>query len=53
MGSELIYPLTAGALTGVQFIKTSAYVEVTGHIDQTLIGLLANDTGGVRLRGVP
>ena len=35
-----------GALTGVQFIKTPDYVEIVGYIDQTAIGLQANDSGG-------
>jgi hypothetical protein len=35
-----------GALKGVQFMRTPSYVQVTGIIDQTLIDLMANDTGG-------
>ncbi|KAG8684336.1 hypothetical protein FRC09_015455 [Ceratobasidium sp. 395] len=42
-GTRLI---PAGALTGVQFMKTSAYVQVTGHIKQDLINLAAKDDGG-------
>jgi len=35
-----------GTLTGVQFMKTSAYIQITGHLNQTGVGLLTNDTGG-------
>jgi hypothetical protein len=35
-----------GALTGVQFIKTSAYVQITGLIKQDQIYIAANDSGG-------
>jgi hypothetical protein len=27
-------------------MKTSAYIQVTGHINQTGVGLTTNDTGG-------
>lgn len=33
-------------MTGVQFIKTPAYVQITGLIKQELINLTPNDTGG-------
>lgn len=33
-------------MTGVQFIKTSAYVQITGLINQDQIYLAANDSGG-------
>jgi hypothetical protein len=35
-----------GALTGVQFIKTPDYVQVTGNINQALIDLAPDDSGG-------
>ncbi|KIM89738.1 hypothetical protein PILCRDRAFT_194685 [Piloderma croceum F 1598] len=35
-----------GTLTGVQFMKTSAYIQITGHLNQTGVGLASNDTGG-------
>lgn len=42
-GSRLI---PAGALQGVQFMRTPDYVQVVGFIDQTKINLQANDSGG-------
>jgi hypothetical protein len=42
-GTRLIPP---GALTGVQFIKAPGYIQVTGRINQTAIGLTADDAGG-------
>jgi hypothetical protein len=38
--------IPAGALWGVQFMKTPAYVQVVGFIDQTKINIAAGDTGG-------
>lgn len=35
-----------GALTGVQFMRTSAYVQVVGFIDQTKINIADGDYGG-------
>jgi hypothetical protein len=35
-----------GALTGVQFIQTPDYVQITGNINQALIDLNATDSGG-------
>ena len=35
-----------GALTGVQFMRTSAYVQVIGFIDQTKINIADGDFGG-------
>lgn len=35
-----------GAITGVTFVKTPDYVQVTGHINQQLINLAADDGGG-------
>jgi hypothetical protein len=34
------------SLYGQQFMKTSAYIQITGHITQTGVGLMSNDTGG-------
>ncbi|KAJ7161881.1 hypothetical protein C8R43DRAFT_315931 [Mycena crocata] len=42
-GTRLI---PAGALKGVQFMKTPAYVQVVGFIDQTFINMVADDSGG-------
>jgi len=38
--------MPAGTLKSVQFMRTSAYVQVSGKFDQRGIGLTANDTGG-------
>ncbi|PVG04693.1 hypothetical protein CPB86DRAFT_831363 [Serendipita vermifera] len=35
-----------GALTGVQFMKTPDYIQVTGFIKQELINIQADDSGG-------
>ena len=42
-GSRLI---PAGALTGVQYMKTPDYVQVVGFIDQTKINIQDGDGGG-------
>jgi hypothetical protein len=42
-GTRLI---PAGALQGVQFMRTPDYLQVVGFIDQTFIDLQSNDTGG-------
>ncbi|KAF8757044.1 hypothetical protein RHS01_04109 [Rhizoctonia solani] len=42
-GTRLI---PAGALTGVQFMRTPSYVQVTGRIRQELINIEKNDSGG-------
>ena len=42
-GSRLI---PRDALKGVQFMRTPAYLQVVGFIDQTFINLKADDTGG-------
>ncbi|KAJ7512041.1 hypothetical protein B0H11DRAFT_1699201 [Mycena galericulata] len=42
-GTRLIPP---GALQGVQFMRTPAYVQVVGFIDQTQINMQAGDSGG-------
>jgi len=38
--------MPAGTLKSVQFMRTSAYVQVSGKFDQRGIGLTAADTGG-------
>ncbi|GAA5997818.1 uncharacterized protein JCM10292_006835 [Rhodotorula paludigena] len=38
--------LPAGAITGLQVMHTSAYIQWTGHINMTALGLAADDTGG-------
>ena len=38
--------IPSGALTGVQFMQTPDYLQVTGHINQSLINILQGDTGG-------
>ncbi|CAG7854996.1 SubName: Full=Uncharacterized protein {ECO:0000313/EMBL:CCA70589.1} [Serendipita indica DSM 11827] len=35
-----------GALTGVQFMRTPDYIQVTGHIRQERINIAADDSGG-------
>ena len=42
-GTRLI---PAGALQGVQFMKTPAYVQVVGFIDQAQINMNSSDFGG-------
>jgi hypothetical protein len=42
-GTRLIPP---GALTAVQFIKTPGYIQFTGLIDQTKVGIKSGDGGG-------
>lgn len=42
-GTRLI---PAGALQGVQFMRTPDYVQAVGFIDQTAINILRNDSGG-------
>lgn len=38
--------LRAGAIQGIQFMRTSQYIQIAGYIDQTALGLQADDTGG-------
>lgn len=38
----------AGTITGIQWIRTSAYIQITGFLDQTKLGLTSDDTGGER-----
>ncbi|KAH7923176.1 hypothetical protein BV22DRAFT_1106222 [Leucogyrophana mollusca] len=42
-GTRLI---PAGALQGAQLLKTSAYIQIAGFIDQTLVDMNAQDYGG-------
>lgn len=42
-GTRLI---PAGAITGVQFMKTPSYLEVIAFIDQTQLDMAADDFGG-------
>lgn len=42
-GTRLIPP---GAITGLQWMKTSAYIQVSGFIDNTALSLDPTDTGG-------
>jgi hypothetical protein len=39
-------PIPFGAITGFQYTKTSAYVQIVGFIDNTAIGLSPTDSGG-------
>ncbi|KPV73655.1 uncharacterized protein RHOBADRAFT_45616 [Rhodotorula graminis WP1] len=38
--------IKGGAITGVQVLKTEAYIQWTGFIDQTALHLTADDSGG-------
>lgn len=38
--------LPAGAITGLQVLKTSAYTQWTGYINQTALNLQEDDSGG-------
>ncbi|BGP24382.1 hypothetical protein JCM10295v2_003293 [Rhodotorula toruloides] len=38
--------IPAGAITGLQLMHTSAYIQWTGHINMTALGFTATDTGG-------
>lgn len=38
--------IPAGALQGVQFMRTPDYVQVVGFIDQSKINITADDSGG-------
>ena len=42
-GTRLI---PAGALTGVQFLKTPDYIQIVGFIDQTKVNIAGGDYGG-------
>ncbi|KIJ13179.1 hypothetical protein PAXINDRAFT_170792 [Paxillus involutus ATCC 200175] len=35
-----------GALQGVQLLKTSAYIQITGYLDQVQVNMAADDYGG-------
>jgi len=39
-------PIRAGAITGLQYTKTSAYIQITGFVDNTALNLDPNDGGG-------
>ncbi|KAJ7624526.1 macrophage activating glycoprotein [Roridomyces roridus] len=39
-------PIPAGAIHGVQFMRTSAYIQMVGFIDNTALNLLSDDSGG-------
>ncbi|KAI0742028.1 hypothetical protein C8Q80DRAFT_1221823 [Daedaleopsis nitida] len=38
--------IPAGAITGVQFMKTPGYLQIVGFIDQTKINIAGDDDGG-------
>ena len=42
-GTRVIPP---GAITGAQWLYAKNYLQVVGYIDQTTVGLAANDSGG-------
>ena len=42
-GTRLI---PAGALTGIQFLKTPDYIQLVGFVDQTLLDIAPGDFGG-------
>ncbi|KAI0056579.1 hypothetical protein BV25DRAFT_1813774 [Artomyces pyxidatus] len=42
-GTRLI---PAGTLTGVQLLKTPAYIQITGYMDQTKVNMAGDDDGG-------
>ena len=42
-GTRLI---PAGAITGVQFLKTPDYIQIVGFIDQTKVNIAVGDYGG-------
>jgi hypothetical protein len=39
-------PIPAGGIHGVQFMRTSAYIQIVGFIDNAALGLDPTDTGG-------
>ncbi|KAJ7685776.1 hypothetical protein DFH06DRAFT_50574 [Mycena polygramma] len=39
-------PIPAGAVHGIQFMRTSAYIQIVGFIDNVALGLASDDTGG-------
>ncbi|GAA5897393.1 uncharacterized protein JCM6883_006686 [Sporobolomyces salmoneus] len=39
-------PIPAGAITGLQWMKTKGYVQISGYIDQTVLGMTKDDFGG-------
>lgn len=42
-GTRIIPP---GAITGMSWVQTSKYIQVTGMMNQTLINMAAGDSGG-------
>ncbi|GAA6060071.1 hypothetical protein JCM10212_003032 [Sporobolomyces blumeae] len=38
--------IPAGAITGLQVLRTKAYIQWTGHINMTGVNLMQDDTGG-------
>ncbi|GAA5991414.1 hypothetical protein JCM5350_006917 [Sporobolomyces pararoseus] len=38
--------IPAGAITGLQYMKTKAYIQISGYIDQTVLGMTKDDSGG-------
>jgi hypothetical protein len=42
-GTRIMVP---GTITGAQFMRTSAYIQITGTFDQTGVGLASDDYGG-------
>lgn len=42
-GTRVIPP---GAITGAQWLYAKNYLQVVGYIDQTKVGLTADDSGG-------
>ncbi|KAJ7479219.1 hypothetical protein FB451DRAFT_1031992, partial [Mycena latifolia] len=39
-------PIPAGGIHGIQFMRTSAYIQIVGFIDNTALGLSSADFGG-------
>ena len=42
-GTRVIPP---GAITGLQWLYAKSYIQIVGFLDQTTVGLQANDSGG-------
>ncbi|KAJ7624550.1 hypothetical protein FB45DRAFT_729467, partial [Roridomyces roridus] len=39
-------PIAPGAIHGIQFMRTSAYIQIVGFIDNTALNLSSSDMGG-------
>ncbi|GAA5876821.1 hypothetical protein JCM16303_006296 [Sporobolomyces ruberrimus] len=39
-------PIPPGSITGLQFMKTKAYIQISGYVDQTVLGMTKDDLGG-------